>query len=250
MRFSFQGVPVDMARAESSRFRHPLLLLHGLWAGSWVWRGFMGYLAHRGWDSWAPSFLEAEADPSVGRVETLLALCRTLPSAPVIVGHDAGARLTVRLAADVGAPAMVAITPLLTRRDAPRPGLLAWPRFWRARLFGTGLRPPGGRARALYCDHPDMLRADSASLFRELASGSLGRPAASALIVGSSGDAITSASDLERLAHERGWAFLRHASGGHFPMVEPGWERLADDLHRWLVQAIGEQLLAFVDEEE
>lgn len=246
-----------MARAESARFRHPLLFIHGLWTGSWVWHGFMGYLAHRGWDSWAPSFLEGTAAPSEDRVDQLIALCRTLPSPPVIVAHDAGAMVAIRLASAVGAPAVVGIAPLLSRRDAPTGGIFAWPQFWTARLFGRELAPPTGAGRSLFLDprldQPDSLRSDAGPMFRQLASAVLGFPeeaiAPPMLLIGTTGDAITSAEHVEQLAARRGWSFHRHSAATHFPMVVSGWERLAHDVHRWLVRTLGEQLLTFLDEE-
>jgi hypothetical protein len=32
-------------------------------------------------------------------------------------------------------------------------------------------------------------------------------------------------------------------------MLAPGWEHLADDVHRWLVRTLGEKLLAFLDDD-
>jgi pimeloyl-ACP methyl ester carboxylesterase len=254
MRTFFHGVAVDMARAESSRFRHPLLFIHGFWSGSWVWQGFMGYLAHRGWDSWAPSFLEGSVPSSADRVERLIDFCRTLPSPPVIVGHDAGTHLATRLAVAIEAPAVVAISPLLSRRDASKARIFAWPQFWKARLFGSRLAPPSNPGRTAYLDpqldRPDSLRPDSASFFRELAAASLACPGRSLLMVGSTGDTIVGATELEQLAARRGWSFQRHAADGHFPMVEPGWQQLADDVHRWLVRTLGERLLVFLDDEQ
>jgi pimeloyl-ACP methyl ester carboxylesterase len=258
MRTFFQGVAVEIARAESSRFRHPILFVHGLWTGNWIWRGLMGYLAHRGWDSWAPSFLEGVPDPSAARLDQLVALCRTLSAPPVIVAHDAGAMVAMSLASAVEAPAVVAIAPLLSRRDAATAGLFAWPQFWIVRVIGRNLLPPTGAGRALYLDprldEPDLLRPDSGADFRRLASGTLrfadDTTAPPTLLIASRGDAITRARQLQLLATRRGWSFHCHPAAGHFPTVEPGWERLADDVHRWLVQTLGERLLAFVEDDE
>jgi len=249
MRTHFHGVAVDVARAEASRFRHPLLLLHGLWTGSAIWRGTMGYLAHRGWDSWAPSFLEGD-HPIADRGPLLIDLCRTLAAPPVVVGHDAGAYLATDLATALDLPAVVAVTPLLSRRDAGRAGIFAWPRLWRARFFGATLPPPAGVAAAAYKAAEDVVRPDSAALFRRVAAASMPGADRPSLLIGSAGDPITDPGDVERVARERGWSFHRHDGRGHFPMVEPGWERLADDVHRWLVRTLGEELLVFLDDGE
>ncbi len=80
------GVTVDVVRAESSRFRHPLLMLHGLWTGAWIWRDFAAYLAHRGWDAFAPSFLtDVVARDASERLRMLEEIARTLPAPPIVV---------------------------------------------------------------------------------------------------------------------------------------------------------------------
>ena len=135
---------VDVVRAESSRFHHPLLMVHGLWAGGWIWRRFAAYLAHRGWDVWVPSLLEdASLSELTNRHQVLSELCRTLPASPVIIGHDAGVALGVSLAFQVHAPAVVAIAPVLPRIDPDAGlGVLAHPRFWTARLAAPNVAPP------------------------------------------------------------------------------------------------------------
>jgi hypothetical protein len=48
-----------------------LLLLHGFWTGSWIWQPLVTYLAHRGWESWAPSITGVEMEhrsPALGAI--------------------------------------------------------------------------------------------------------------------------------------------------------------------------------------
>jgi pimeloyl-ACP methyl ester carboxylesterase len=247
MRFSLGSLPVDVVRAEAARFRHPLLFVHGLWTGSWIWHGFMGYLAHRGWESWAPSFLEggvAEAD----RVEQLIEVCRAMPAVPVVIGHDAGAILAATLAAKVASPAVVTIAPSLPGPESVH----RLPRFWAARWFGSRVDPPSGPAAGLMIDEPDRLRPDSGRFFRALASGTLGMPTesvASGLVVCSTDDALCPSATAALLARNYGWAFEEWPTSGHAPMLRQGWEAHADRLHRWLVLTLGEDLLAWLDDE-
>ncbi len=254
MRLSFGSLPVDMVRAESARFRHPLLLLHGLWTGSWIWREFQAYLAHRGWESWAPSFLEAPAASfATDRVEWLVDACRTLPAPPIIIGHDAGAVIAATLASRVEAPAVVAIAPLLASVDSGAwGGLYAWPRFWAARFLGGPVSPPRhALARTFGAKRAGSWLPDSGALFRALASGALRFPTEApcpSLLVCAEHDPLVSPIAAERLARRLGWAFQVHGSS-HFPMLEPGWESLGDDLHRWLVQTLGERILAWVEDD-
>jgi pimeloyl-ACP methyl ester carboxylesterase len=250
---------VDVVRAESSRFRHPLLLLHGLWTGGWIWRHFAAYLAHRGWDAWVPSLLEDASLSDVnGRQHALIDLCRTLPAPPVLISHDAGVAMATLLASEVAAPAIVAIAPLLPRIDRHvNLGVLAHPKFWPARLWARSVPPPRGRiARSLMAGLDDeavgRLRPDSGAYLRALLAGTftLANPSQPGLVIASSNDDITSREQSRRLADRWRWSFDLHETYGHFPMLTSGSEGLADHVHRWLVRAIGADLLAWLEDDE
>jgi predicted alpha/beta hydrolase family esterase len=246
---------IDVVRAESSRFRHPLLMIHGLWTGAWIWRQFSGYLAHRGWDAFVPSFLaEGRAPAARDRLQLLRELSQTWSAPPVIVAHDAGVATAVALARAIGAPALVAITPLTL--DA-RPGVFRHPQFLLARIMAARVRPPrGGTARVLLeglGDGTDLLRPDSGPFFRHVLSGRAGLgndEARPGLVLCSRNDAVTTVSAAEVMARRYGWSFDVHETVGHFPMLAPGWEDLADRVHRWLVRAIGADLLTWLDDED
>ena len=245
MRTHFHGVAVDVARAESSRFRHPLLLVHGLWTGSAIWRGFMGYLAHRGWDSWAPSFLEGDhviADRGPFRGRPLPDAARAAGGARSRCGRAPRNRARVRPRSAGGGGDHAA--PVATRRPAAAgssPGRDSGAlgssanRAIAARWCGRcGVSRGGGRVASRF----------GRVVSRAFAAASVPCADRPSLLIGSTGDRITDAAEAERLARERGWAFHRHDGRGHFPMMEPGWERLADDVHRWLVRTLGEALLS------
>lgn len=254
MRTEPLGISVDVVRADVSRFRHPLLLLHGLWTGGWIWRDFSAYLAHRGWDAWAPSFLEGEEVPDLERRRrTLIAVCRELPAPPVVVTHDAGIAVADLLATEVALPAIVAVAPFV-----PRPSIV-WhrPRWWGARFGARPLAPPGTGGdpliRGLRESEVHRLRADSPSLLRESKSGAPGgdRPAIPGMVVAVDADLAAPLADCRRLATRRRWDLAVQADGGgHFPMLGGTTIRLADRVHRWLVRALGADLLAWVENED
>lgn len=248
------GIVVDVVRAEASRFRHPLLLVHGLWTGGWIWRDLASYLAHRGWDAWIPSFLSASAAPDLAsRRRALLEVCRELSTPPVVIAHDAGIVVADALAADATPAAVVAIAPISF--DGSR--ALRHPRFWGARLGARRVTPPRkGAAAAMVsgvseADLPS-LRTDSGAYFRALARrdppvGAAGGPG---LVVISGRDPAVSLGYCERVATGRGWDVERHDASGHFPMLGGSAVPLADRVHRWLVRSIGADLLAWADDEE
>jgi non-heme chloroperoxidase len=246
---------VEVVRAESSRFRHPLLMVHGLWTGGWIWRRFAAYLAHRGWEVWLPSLLDDVFPPDPNsRRQALLDLCGTIPAPPILIGHDAGVALVASLGREVAAPASVAIAPLL---PAARTALRAHPRFWLARLGARTVAPPAGdvlRAFASGLENEDVarLRPDSGAIFRALLGGTLAaaRPTQPGLMIASSNDDSSALEPVHLLADRWGWTFDLHETPGHFPMLTARSEALADRVHRWLVHAIGAELLEWIDDEE
>ena len=249
--------PVAIVRAESARFRHPLLLVHGLWTGAWIWRGFAAYVAHRGWDSWAPTLLDdPETADATARLDRLRDVVRDLDEPPIVVTHDAGLVTAARLGADAEFPAVVALNPVLSPVDVGEPQCFRWPQFWYARWFGERVAPPAGSmARRLVAGTgvSSEWRADSAAFFRDVAtSRSALLPesfAAAGLIVASTGDPMLSSAGAADLARRRGWSYEASDAPGHFPMLQPGWEGLADRIHRWIVRTLGEDLLLFLDRE-
>ena len=46
---ALHAVPSGAARG------YPLVLLHGLWAGAWIFEDWLEPAAERGWDVWAPN---------------------------------------------------------------------------------------------------------------------------------------------------------------------------------------------------
>lgn len=245
-------VPVDVVRAEVARFRHPLLLLHGLWTGAWIWRGAASYLAHRGWESWTPD-LGGRLDADVATVSVALSrVAAALPAAPIVVTHASSAVVGTMLAQAVGAPAVVVLAPILPGPEHPaRRGLFGFTTRWRARAASSSLAPPPAMRDAVG-DFRSELRADSAALYRSLANGALALPAAApavGLVASGARDMLSPDAAGALLARRFGWDHRVWPAAGHLALAEHGWERLADDVHRWIVRALGENLLSFLDEE-
>lgn len=253
MRTEDPGIAVDVVRAEASRFRRPLLLLHGLWTGGWIWRDLASYLAHRGWDAWVPSLLSTSAPPDLeSRRRALLAVCRELPAPPVVITHDAGLVVADALGAEANPAAVVAIAPIGFAGSSA----LRHPRFWGARFGARSVVPPReGTAAALVSgvSGADLasLRTDSGAFFRALGRGRRGRERAggSGLVVVSGRDPAVAPAYCEDLAADRGWDVEHHDAPGHFPMLGGSAVPLADRVHRWLVRCLGGDLLAWVDDE-
>jgi hypothetical protein len=248
MRVSIGALTVDMTRAEAARFRYPLLLLHGLWTGAWLWEGAAGYLAHRGWESWAPE-LVGSATPEVV-LAALTDVVRALPAPPIVVTHGTGAGLGALVAGRAGSPALVAMAPLVSPADAPTAGVFGVLARWRSR---AALAAPPRAIRGVLTEagRPDAPR-DSGAIWHALATGRLRLPrdlACPAVALWHVGDRLATAATAAALSADFRWE-EHPLPGGHLALAGPGFERVADAVHRWIVRSLGADLLAFLDDEE
>jgi pimeloyl-ACP methyl ester carboxylesterase len=246
---------VEITQPESAKFHHPLLLLHGLWTGTWIWEALTPFLAHRGWEVWAPSLVDAVPPESfAAAVTSIEAVARAMPAPPVLVMHDTGLVLGSALASHVDVPAFVALAPVLPGRVPLRRGLAGVLTRWRAEV---SMPPPRGRgADALIGSVPrarERLVADSAPIVRALAAGRVvvappaGRPG---LVLAGDRDAITPPAIAAELAGRFGWDARSYPGRGHLLQLETGWEEVGGDLHRWIVRTLGADLLALLEDDE
>src|SRR2546426_12703787 len=113
------SIDAEVYRAESAKFAAPLVLIHGLWSGPWMWRQFSQYLSHRGWTSYALSWrATARASLWSSVLAALDDFVRPLDVPPIVIGHDLGAHLALHLA---GTQAAVALPPPAAGPAAPPP---------------------------------------------------------------------------------------------------------------------------------
>ena len=242
----------DVVEPESAKFTAPLVLIHGLWGTAGIWRGFTGYLAHRGWLCVS---VQLHRDGSAGgptslagHVENLRRLLVALPAPAVLVGYDLGALLALLLA-DAGVAAVALspiVTPLMPRSELKR--VVAGSRT--DRLLGRLFLAPPRRWRHVYSDRRSEL--EPAALLDELQRLDVDVPRLPAsvpgLIMVGGRDALTSA-DAARALADRINAELRiEPEAGHALPVEPAWERRVSEIHKWVVQRLGRPLLALFDD--
>jgi pimeloyl-ACP methyl ester carboxylesterase len=268
MQYRIAELGVTVTRAESERFAAPLLLIHGLWAGSWVWSRLVGYLGHRGWESWAVDLpgrpgAAAIAGSRIDRREVMercTAAARAMPAPPILVGHDAGAAVALRLAAAVGAPAIVLVAPALPGLGALRLMLGGTGRALRA-ILGRELAPPGapGHETLLGAIDPvarqvisNRLVPEPGRVVYDLLRGPLvGSDLAllpPTLVIGGSRDPVTPPEAVDVAARELA-ATRAVVDGGHWLPLEDSWQPTADCLHRWVVRTLGDPLLLLRNED-
>jgi pimeloyl-ACP methyl ester carboxylesterase len=250
---------IETIAAESAKFTAPMVLVHGLWCTAAVWRKFMGYLAHRGWTCHAVNLRRPGERIAAPRLADYLDDVRGVIAAcaapPVVVGHDLGALLALQCTAP-NVRARVALAPLVPRPLAATPNRALMRTasrlaMWRAQplpvprgrlaaaCFGSGV--PGGT-------HPD-----SSAAARDLISGNLRLSfdtTAPSLVIAANDDPFSPPQDVEALAAQCGATLRRIPNAGHPLPWEIGWEQRVPEIHRWLVQTLGEDLLALREEEE
>lgn len=235
----------EISNAESEKYTAPLVLVHGLWERAAAWRRFTGYLGHRGWHCIAVERRGDVADVA-RHVADLRAAIAALDAPPVVLGHDLGANLA--LACRDVARATVALAPLVGPPYGAAAAALQRAGSWLSRRRGAPLRPPGGRWAAAY---PRRDSLEAAALVRQVIDGvavpaAVGSPAP-CVVVAMEEDVVTPLAASQALAEHTGCELLR-VPGGHAALSEPGWENGVAAIHRWIVQRLGVDLLAFYEE--
>jgi len=253
---------VESVAAESPKFTAPLLLVHGLWCSALVWRKFMGYLAHRGWICHAVNLRDADragattvgagAADYAADLQAAIAACA---APPIVVGHDLGGLLALRCrASDVRAA--VALAPVVPAALATAPNralqrLAARVAWWCSRSVAA----PHGALGAAYFGGgaPGGTAPDSSAAVHELCQPSFPLACDGAvpkLIIAGERDQFSVPRDVATLAARVGADCRCVAGATHAMPWEPGWERRVAEVHRWLIQMLGESLLLPREEED
>jgi non-heme chloroperoxidase len=237
--------------------RAPVLCLHGLFAGSWVFERLLPLLAGRGYPAAALSFRGHPPSaplPDLGRVgigdyvddaaEAARALGR-----PIVIGHSLGGLVAQVLAAqglvravvliDAAPPRGIGVLsrPLLARMARYLPALL------RSRPFLPGAKdldalvlnrvPPPERpaARARFV-------ADSGRAARQAALGGRRVPKrlvrVPLLVVSGDDDRFVPLDVAQKIARRYDAPLLVARGHGHFLLAEPGWEEQVRVVLDWL----------------
>ena len=246
------SLSAEITQGEGQKFTAPILCVHGLWSTEVIWRAFSGFLTHRGWETIAIRLRGrdgTEPDTVEQHVDDLRSAIRSRPAPPVILGHDLGALLALRVAES--AAAVVAIAPLVP----PPIGNLevlknagGWLERWRG---GPLSRPRGRRLDAAY-SAGDPATRESVTMLADLREydRKLTRPARPLpiLVVAGALDPVTPPDAARRLAEQTGAELELIETAGHALLSEPGWEERVSRIHRWLIRHLGVDLLALYEE--
>jgi pimeloyl-ACP methyl ester carboxylesterase len=244
---------VDVAKPRGA----PVLCLHGLFAGSWVYEGVLPRIAARGYPAAALSFRghpPASPLPTIGRA-SVAAYCHDAFEAarelerPIVIGHSMGGLVALLLASRnlVRAAVLVSSAPPRGISVFSRPLLLRMARYLPALLLSRPFVPNAADIDALVLNEvPPGDRAsirerftpDSGRVARQIALGVYDVPLrtlrAPLLVVGADRDRFVPLGVARRLSR-RYDAPLHIARGhGHFLFGEPGWESELDAILDWI----------------
>jgi pimeloyl-ACP methyl ester carboxylesterase len=266
----------DVSAPERIKFTAPLVLVHGLWSGSWIWQEVGGALSQRGWEVWAldlrgrPGSQPVEA---IGRIrledysEDVVTAAQALWAPPVVCGHDLGALLALLTASRLNPRALVLLSPLLPRAwvtDGRPPLPLAHLTVVPALLWGRPLHPPRltvasdflftALPQSVHAHLHARLQPDSGTVVRTLTREQLPFPldkvSCPVLVVSGSADRMSPPMTSRWLADRLRAEHREYPGQGHWLLAGEQWTKLTGDLHRWLILTLGESLLVPPEEEE
>lgn len=259
---------IDASPPEKPKFKSPMILVHGLWSGSWSWRSWATHFSNLGWECWAVNFRGRfeEGRHQIlkqlnfqGCVEDLKKIIRSAAFAPLLVAHDLGGLVAQKAAEEEKLSVLVLLSSLpsgdirmalprslrlLRLKYAPliflrRPFLFVERDFHRLWLASI----PEGQ-------HPDILRRmvpESSYLVREFFDRRVKvnpeRIHCPVLVVGGDEDKVISLVSLREMAQWLGGDIKEYPNHGHWMLGEDNGEEIVRNIHRWVVQKLGEKIL-------
>lgn len=252
------GLTVETREPTEQRHPHPLLLIHGMWEGAWIWHNYLHFFAERGYVCYALNLRghdPARPDPRLGklRIDEYVADVKRAAAElgnPILIAHSMGGLVAQKVAEQTRPPAVVAIAPA-----APR-GIFAlntWAlltvsvRHSPEILLGRPLMLSQGEMNRLLLNRmpPDQQRRAYAKMVPEsgrqtfdIAVAGLPVDAAQVksplLVLGAGHDQITPAKMVAKIARKYQAEYRRYEGFAHMVMLEDGWEQPARDVADWL----------------
>jgi pimeloyl-ACP methyl ester carboxylesterase len=258
----------QVERPEPLKFAWPIVLLPEMFTTTRHLGTLLGYLATIGWEVYAPdlrAMLGQGTTPSVERFgfgdflglvnEALDALAREA----IVMGHGVGGLAALKLGERASVKAAVAFAPAVPGFASP---LVT---TWSARIArwrGRPLNPPAGKvgfefvADAEPYQREAAIRAmvpDSAPMAFQIARGEVefapGERSAPRLIVAGDSDPFAPVAAVTKFAESIGARLVPMQSRGHWLIGGRALERAINDTQRFLVRALGRDLLLLYPEE-
>ncbi len=252
------GLTVERVAPRVPEREPPILFLHGMWGGSWMWDHYLGFFAGRGYTCYALNLRGHHGSKPVGDIGRVpfadyVLDARGVVAAlgnPILVGHSMGGLLVQKLAELLAPPAAIALTPAAPRGIFPLCTLeLAGlslkhlhefllsrpitPTFDEADALLFGRIPPPERRQAF-----ERLVPESGRMAFDIAVAGVPvdarRVRSPMLVVAGREDRITPAKMVRKIARKYGAELRVYDGHAHMVLLEPGWEVIAREVATWL----------------
>jgi len=255
-------LPIDLYSPEREKYKAPLILIHGLWSASTCWMPWATHFANLGWECRAVNLRGRFGENAAAELKRLTfedcvddvrQVIRGAPFPPVVLAHDLGASIALEAAAENKLSALALVAPLPPENELPRAVRLLRLKYrpllflrrpfrleendFRKLWLGPGTQD-GAAADCLAADAPALVDAFFARRLN-LAHQKIPCPA---LVAAARDDRIVSPAAQQTFADRLG-ADFREYTGGHWLIGEAGGEEIVRDLHRWILQKVGGQIL-------
>src|SRR5262245_20459147 len=261
------GVPAEDYPPEQAKFRSPLLLVHGVWSGAWCWLSWATHFSNLGWESVAIDLRHRSAQDPMGNLDNLsfsdcvrdvAQIICSFSTTPVVVAMNLRALMALKASEQTQPSALILVSPsppgnLAAARS--RPQRLLWLKYRLLILLRRPLRIDDKDFRAYFLSPlPENLQTalsrqtapDSGALVREFlaprVSLETGPSSCPILALSGSADEIMPAVTTKRMADWLGGDFREYPGRGHW-LIEQDGENIVRDIHRWIIQKLGEKIL-------
>lgn len=248
---------VAVARPAQPTKRPPVLLIHGMFGGAWMWEPYQEFLARHGYESHAVTLRghhDSRPVPDIGKVsvmeyvEDALAVARQLGN-PIVIGHSMGGLIAQKVA-EAGAARALVLLAAAPPRWIP---VVSWlllrkqMKFAAAILRHRPIFPDRSTADALMFNRTPREEAnlqyvrlvpESGRSGFELSVGMIpvneARVTCPVLVVSGSDDRFVVPRVARALAKKYGATLKLYDSFAHHIISEPGWEGPASDVVEWM----------------
>lgn len=259
---------VDASPPEKAKFKSPLVFIHGLWSGSWCWQPWATHFSNLGWECWAVNFrgrFEEGADRIRKHlnfeacVEDLKKVIRNASFPPVLAAHDLGGLVAQKAAEEENLSALIllsSVPPKEIQTATPHPLRLLRLKYAPLIFLRRPFRLEGRDFRRIWLasvpegQHQDILSRmvpESSYLVREFFDRRIEvqpeRIRCPVLVVGGERDQVVPIASLRQMAQWLGGDLVEYPHHGHWMFGESGGEAIVRDIHRWVVQKLGEKIL-------
>jgi pimeloyl-ACP methyl ester carboxylesterase len=260
--------PTTCERPEPLKFAAPIFLLPELFTTPRHLAIVLGYLASIGWEVYVPNLRAAVgkgATPPLGKLQfnDLVALAAEAIDAlgrdAVVLGHGVGGLVALKLSAHPRVKASVAYAPLIPGFRTP---LVSAFGNRIAIMRGREVKPPRGRILfELIADSDPFTRdgsikamvPDSGRVAADVINGAIdfgkSEKTAPRLIVAGESDIFAPFERTQKFADSIGAKIVKIAGRGHWLIGGRALERAINETQRFLVRALGQDLLLLYPEE-